>query len=780
MRFPVKVGKGSSAAFVACLLAGCTGGPPAVDRFASPPVSAAAGHGREPPSSPGELLEAAVPDTLRATNGIYYIGPHSPWYSEELLGTYPVRFRIGSEYSVFGRLEHGIELAYDRFHFGPFGIRGRYAYHGAAAGISEVSRYDGTFDPDRDTGPFAGTMTLTADFGSSYSASVTGRYSPFEGVVRPFSFDDVSVYGSGSITGSLDHGSGGILDSDLDLRFGDGLDHVLGVFAGEQSHGLDTVVFSGMFAAQTGPAPPPPPPEAPPPPPPRPAVAATLDCSAPNLCRGDNVDADDVRRTWNDPDSVKRTLALAEPPADGGAGLAARLGRSTPPLQSMARGHAEHYRGADGFRYHFGRSGGAGSLAVELDFSGAGAGLSPAAKASMRRAAKLWSWSLADDGRAWHWVPGRHGEIGFGGRVVAVDRPAGRETGVVIAVAEPTRTLPDGDASVYGAARPATYVATPTTFRARTGVVWLTSRLTDAVGSGDPDATAQIIATTAHEIGHVLGHADGIPAFDRHVHGSRFRGPNAMAANFGRPVGLQADGAHVDSCFSIMGYCHELGLEKDAWVYRPNRVDVAVLSDLGYGRFDADPSTDRIDDAGDYEGYSWSAWGDWAAWGVSAWRTLTFDVAGELEVTDELAAYADYFGLVTHAPLTARRGAGGGSTALRWEGSAVGVDVGDNRLLPVTGDAALDVTLTAAGVTGTATLDRLVRHEGGAVQAFREPARSYPLEIDPQANTFVADRPDAYRLRGGFHGPGHDEMAGIVNDREAGLLAAFGGRQVDP
>ena len=776
MRLQVKV---SSVAFVACLLAGCVSGSPTVATLSPPHVSAVAERTQEPPSPAVEWSEAAVSDTLRATNGLFYIGTYTSWYSEELLGTYAVRYRFGSDRDYFGHPEHGVELTYNRFHFGSFGIRGRYSYHGDAAGISEVQRYDGTFDSDLDIGLFSGNMTLTADFNSSFSASVSGRYTPVEGLVRPFSFDHVNVFDSGNITGSLDYASGGFLDSALDIRFGDGLDHVLGVFAGEQWHGLDTVVFSGLFAAQTGSAPPPSEERPPPVSQTRPAVAATLDCSAPNLCSGDNVNADDLRRTWNDPGPIKRTLALAETNADGGEGLATRLGRYTPPLQSMAHSNAEYYRGDDGFRYHFGRSGGAGSLDIELDFSGAGSDLSAAARASMRRAAKLWSWSLADDERSWYWVPSRHGEVEFGNHVVSVDRPAGRETGVVIAVAEPTRTFSEGEESVYGAAGPATYFSTSTTFRAQTGVLWLTSRLTDAVGSGDPDATAQVVSTTAHEIGHVLGHLDGIPAFDRHVYGNLFRGPNAMDANFGRPVVLQDDGAHVDSCFSIMGYCHELGLEKDAWVYRPNRLDVALLSDLGYERFDANPSTDRLDDAQDYEGYSWSAWGDWAAWGVSAWRTLTFDVAGELEVTDELVANADYFGLVTHEPLTARRDNGGRSMDLRWEGSTIGVDVGDNRMLPVTGDAALDVTLTATEVTGTATLDRLVRHESGAAQVFRESTLSYPLEIDPQANTFVADRPNAYHLRGGFYGPAHDEMAGIVNDEEARLLASFGGRQTD-
>ena len=100
-------------------------------------------------------------------------------------------------------------------------------------------------------------------------------------------------------------------------------------------------------------------------------------------------------------------------------------------------------------------------------------------------------------------------------------------------------------------------------------------------------------------------------------------------------------------------------------------------------------------------------------------------------------------------------------------------------MLPVTGDAALDVTLTEAEVSGTATLDELVRHQDGATQAFREPTLSFELEIDPEANTFVADEPDLFHLRGGFYGPEHNEMAGILNHAQAELLASFGGKRVD-
>ena len=644
---------------VAFSMLGCMGSSSNVSPTANSTTETVPAHLSDQSSSAtGEVVELAVSDTLRASNSLLYLGTYSDWFTTEL-GQYPIRTRFGARRDFFGDLQHGVELFYGGFHSGLFGVRGLYTYQGKAGGVSTVDRLDGSFIADRDADTFIGNVSLTANFYSSFRASLSGRYTPVEGVVRPFSFDNVSVSGFGNLFGHLDYGSGGILDSDLDIRFGDGLDHVFGVFAGEQPSGFDTVVFSGWLGAWFGPAPTPPEPEPTPAPPATRTIAATLNCGTVNVCRGDNIDADDVRHAWNDPASLKRALALAEASVDENdqsaiLGLANRLGRFTPPLQSISHGRAQYYLGDDGFQYHFGRAGGAGSLDIELDFSGAGSDVSSSAMASMRRAAKLWSWTLADDGRSWVWTPSIHGTYSIGEHIVSLHRQAGSETGVVIAIAEPTRVFSPGQESTIGVAKPSAAFSTATTYRAKTGVLWLTSRLTDAVGSGDSNSTAEIISTTAHEIGHILGHANGIPAFDRHVIGNRFHGPNAVEANFGRSVILQDDGAHVDSCFSIMGYCHELGFEKDAWVYRPNRVDVALLTDLGYERFDARPSSDRVDDANDFEAYSWSAWGDWASWGTSAWRTLAFDVVGELDVTDELTAYADYFGLTTHEPLTAR------------------------------------------------------------------------------------------------------------------------------
>ena len=41
-------------------------------------------------------LGFAVSDTLRATNGLLYFGQYTSWYSEDLLGRYPVRVRLAA------------------------------------------------------------------------------------------------------------------------------------------------------------------------------------------------------------------------------------------------------------------------------------------------------------------------------------------------------------------------------------------------------------------------------------------------------------------------------------------------------------------------------------------------------------------------------------------------------------------------------------------------------------------------------------------------------------
>ena len=60
----------------------------------------------------------------------------------------------------------------------------------------------------------------------------------------------------------------------------------------------------------------------------------------------------------------------------------------------------------------------------------------------------------------------------------------------------------------------------------------------------------------------------------------------------------------------------------------------------------------------------------------------------------------------------------------------------------------------------------------GAIHDFRAPRIEYPIAVT--GNTFGDE---AGLVAGGFFGPAHEEMAGVVDDRDpqVGLLAGFGG-----
>ena len=113
----------------------------------------------------------------------------------------------------------------------------------------------------------------------------------------------------------------------------------------------------------------------------------------------------------------------------------------------------------------------------------------------------------------------------------------------------------------------------------------------------------------------------------------------------------------------------------------------------------------------------------------------------------------------------------GGSVT--WSGSLLGVDLSSGgAFAPVAGQAALAVDL--ATLDGQATFDQLRVSTPDAAVPFRRPSLSYAIAVEGNA---FADT--AGRVQGGFYGPAHEEMAGTLNDRTAGveLLAGFGGRR---
>ena len=163
--------------------------------------------------------------------------------------------------------------------------------------------------------------------------------------------------------------------------------------------------------------------------------------------------------------------------------------------------------------------------------------------------------------------------------------------------------------------------------------------------------------------------------------------------------------------------------------------------------------------------------GLYSGWGTGVARTLTHDVEGVDVVTnDRLRASADAFGVAPTARFEDVHTSMQGNAT--WSGSLIGVDLDQPMLPPVFGDAELQVDLST--LQGTASFDDLTVHVDGVSSAFRAPRLEYDIGVT--GNAFSDENG---RVLGGFYGPGHEEMAGVLDDRTAAvkLLAGFGGKR---
>ena len=255
-----------------------------------------------------------------------------------------------------------------------------------------------------------------------------------------------------------------------------------------------------------------------------------------------------------------------------------------------------------------------------------------------------------------------------------------------------------------------------------------------------------------------------------------FNGPNAMAANGGNPVpyqwiddeyqpvpagtpGARIDFGHIGPCDAIMSYCTPPGRDQHV---RPTELDFAILQDLGYDLLSAS-------EAGEPEVYGYGAWATYSAWGAGVERVIAYRGSGDsLRITDRLSAHADAFGT---APGTDFADAHAGMTgAATWTGSLLGVDVGRAMLPPVFGDA--EMTVDLADLDGTLAFSNLTTAVDGELHGFRQGSLDYAVTVT--GNGF-SDADNV--VAGSFHGPGHEEMAGVLDDRSSGvnLIAGFGG-----
>ena len=169
--------------------------------------------------------------------------------------------------------------------------------------------------------------------------------------------------------------------------------------------------------------------------------------------------------------------------------------------------------------------------------------------------------------------------------------------------------------------------------------------------------------------------------------------------------------------------------------------------------------------------YGYGAWGRYSAWGAGVERTIDYEGGRIVTARDTLRAGANAFGTVPGVAL------GAGDTPLQgnvtWSGSLIGVDLGQAMLPPVFGDAELSVELSS--LDGTALFDELTVYVDGVSSPIFG-LTSLEYTIDVAGNSFSDE--DGH-VRGGFFGPAHEEMAGVLDDRvaEVNLLAGFGGKR---
>ena len=479
----------------------------------------------------------------------------------------------------------------------------------------------------------------------------------------------------------------------------------------------------------------------------------------------DNRFAEDLLEHWNDPDVLENALATSLVPAGEAAGrlealrsLAAsdRVSSSRTLLRNVGAPALTVIGERGGITYGQWKSGPAGTLDVDFDYRFVPE-LDEEERARIERAGKSWSWRLGDDFGEHAVDAGRvisHGttvdgimledlvldeDVTTDGVLIFVDVHAG------------TRRSGGGWSGIDGSA------SERSDFEPFVGVIRIGQPRFDEVATR---GSAPLVSIMAHEIGHVLGIATvsrELPFYDALVdeQAGEFLGSNAVLANGGRPVpfrrqGGEIDWGHLGPCVSLMSYC------RDPYItYAPSELDFAFLADIGYEVLE--PSV-----ADEPEVYGFGAWGNYSAWGAGVERTIE-------GTTDRLRGGADAFGAAPGAAL-ADAATNFPQGVAKWAGSLIGVDLGSEKMPPVFGGAALEVNL--ATLAGNARFDDLKVVTDGRSEPFRKPNLDYDITVT--GNSF--SDPEG-RVRGGFYGPAHEEMAGVLRDSSGtvNLLAGFGG-----
>ena len=309
--------------------------------------------------------------------------------------------------------------------------------------------------------------------------------------------------------------------------------------------------------------------------------------------------------------------------------------------------------------------------------------------------------------------------------------------------------------------------------------------------------TSRLLFVLTHEMGHVLGawtpwttH----PSYPEHLRAyvdettGAWTGPNVVALHGGPapfqdasdthawvngerdPNATDYDFAHSGVCASLMAYCSSQAALRG---FLPDAIDFAFLKDIGMTIIE---ETERP------ETYGLAGWTDYAAFTVSVSRDLQIALADPqphygyhggpwqtLDVVDLLQAEVDAFGYLSTRSFRSSYTAKGPDGTVHYTGGLLGAALDRMGLPPVTGDATLSVYL--ATLDGAASFTSLTVYPDGTPEIFADGSLHYPIELSANA---IAGTGPGVTFQADFYGPNHEDVAGVLHDPQAGLLASFG------
>ena len=432
----------------------------------------------------------------------------------------------------------------------------------------------------------------------------------------------------------------------------------------------------------------------------------------------------------------------------------------------------------------------ADTLSIEFDLSQAGPALrdDPEIRGMIERAGKVWSRRIADTWSVWRYGPGAaKGTMVPGFKTITAGPNGETSTGLEIIITDGVGFGAAGRAQTDSRISPR-----EDSWEPRFGSIELNREHIDAAEG------ANVFSTVAHEIGHVLGAWKGDDITARYADyvdrgKGTWTGPGVIAVHGGPapfqnqndpqawvngerdPLASQYDFAHSGVCKSLMSYCT---FNAALPAFLPHELDFAFLADLGMTiREDSDrPET-----------YGLAGWTDYAAFTVSVSRDLQvkmadpqpyFDAWGNiwqtLDVTDLLQVGVDVFGFPSTGDIHRSYPAAGPDGTVHYAGGLLGTAIDRGGLPPVTGDANLAVDLGT--LDGSASFTALKVYTQGTPDTFASGALHYPFEVSDNA---ILGTETGSTLLADFYGPRHEDIAGMLHDPRAGLLASFGASHDD-